>query len=76
MESGVGNLGRLGEDHGEVADRRQVGLTRSQPLAGRRPLELGAVPVAAAVTGDAGIDLKAESVSAEGNRPSMKPKKD
>ena len=42
-----------GEDDVEVADRQQVGLARGQPVARRRALALGAMPVAAGVVGDA-----------------------
>ena len=46
---------RQGEHHVEVGHRQQLGLARLQPGLGRRPLALGAVPVAARVVGDAGV---------------------
>ena len=48
VQGDVGDLGGQREDHVEVADRQQVGLTRGEPLARRCPLALRAVPVAAA----------------------------
>ena len=53
LERDVGDFGGQAEDHVEVADWQQVGLPRGQPLAGCGPLALGAMPVAAAVVGDA-----------------------
>ena len=67
-ESDGGDLGWQREDDVEVAYREQVRLALSQPGARRRALALGAVPVAAAVVGDAdqaavvtGVDVPAES---------------
>jgi hypothetical protein len=70
VEGDAGDLGGDGEDHVEVADRQQVGLARGEPLACRRPLALGAVPVAAAVVGDACVAtrLAAFDVAAECRR--------
>ena len=72
-EGDGGDLGRQREDDVEVADREQVRLALSQPGARRRALTLGAVPVAAAVVGDAdqaavvtSVDVAAESCGATG----------
>ncbi len=66
LEGDVGDLGRQGEDNVEVADRQQVGLALGEPGACGGALALGAVPVAAAVIGDApmaavlaGLDMAA-----------------
>ena len=68
-----GDLGRQREDDVEVADRQQIGLARRQPVPCRRALALGAVPVAAAVVGDAAVaavlarlDMTAEGCGAAG----------
>src|SRR5271168_3736642 len=53
LQGDVGDLGRNGEDDVEVADWQQIGLARSQPFARLRPLALGAMPIAAAIIGDA-----------------------
>ena len=53
VKGDIGDLGGKREDHVEVADRQQVGLAGREPLACRCPLALGAVPVPAAVIGDA-----------------------
>src|SRR6266851_5056025 len=73
VEGDVGDLGRNGEDDMEIADRQQVGLTCGQPLARRGGLALGAVPVPAAVIGDAAVaalfaslDVSAERRGAAG----------
>ena len=57
----------------EVADRKKVRLALGQPGTRRRALALGAVPVAAAVVGDANeaafvtsVDVAAESCGATG----------
>jgi len=42
-----GDLGREGEHDVEIADREQVGLARSQPVARRSALAFGAMSVAA-----------------------------
>ena len=67
LEGDVGDLGRQCEDDVEVSDRQQVGLALGEPGAGGGALTLGAVPVAAAVVGDAlvaavraGLDMAAE----------------
>ena len=69
----VGDLGRQREDDVEVADRQQIGLARGEPVPRRRALALGAVPVAAAVVGDAAVaavlarlDMAAERCGAAG----------
>ncbi len=63
----VGNLGGKREDDMEVADRQQVGFALGQPDARSGTLALGAMPVAAAVVGNAlmptvlaGIDVAAK----------------
>ena len=68
LDRDVGDLGRQAEHDVEVADRQQVGLARLQPVARGSGLALGAVPVAAAVVGDAlvatvlaALDMAAES---------------
>ena len=73
LEGDVGDLGRQREDDVEVADRQQVGLALGEPVRRRRALALGAVPVAAAVVGDAavaavlaGLDVAAERRGAAG----------
>jgi hypothetical protein len=53
LERDVGNLRRQREDDVEVSDRQQIGLALGEPRAGGRTLALWAVPVAAAVVGDA-----------------------
>ena len=53
LEGDVGDLGRQREDDMEVADRQEVGLALGEPGARGGALALGAVPVAAAVVGDA-----------------------
>ena len=70
VEGDVGDLGGHGEDDVEIADRQQVGLARGEPLARRRPLALGAVPIAAAVVGDAAVAavLAAFDMAAERGR--------
>jgi hypothetical protein len=67
VEGDVGDLGRQGEDDVEVSDRQQVGLALGQPGARGSALALRAVPVAAAVIGDAlvpavvaGLDMATE----------------
>ena len=55
VEGDVGDLGGHREDHVEVADWQQVGFARGEPLARRCPLALRAVPIAAAVIGDAAV---------------------
>src|SRR5262249_32803150 len=64
------DLQRQREDDMEVGHREQFGLARRHPLARRRALALGAVPVAAAVVGDCrvGTVLAARDVSAKGRR--------
>ncbi len=54
----------------EIADRQQVGLAGSQPLARGGTLAFGAMPVATAVVGDATVTavLAAFDVAAEGCR--------
>ena len=47
--------GRQREHHVEVGNRQQLGLARLEPRLSRRPLALGAVPVAAGVIGDARV---------------------
>jgi hypothetical protein len=66
-ERNGGDLGGHGEDDMEVPNRQQVGLARGEPFARRRSLALGAVPVPAAVVGDAGVAavLAALDVSAQ-----------
>ena len=67
VEGDVGDLSRNGEDDMEIADRQQVVLTCGQPLARRDSLALRAVPVPAAVIGDAAVAaiLASLDVSAE-----------
>ena len=67
LDGDVGDLGRKGEDDVEVADREQVRLALGAPGARGGALALGAVPVAAAVVGDApvptvlaGLDVPAQ----------------
>jgi hypothetical protein len=67
LERDVGDRGRKREHDVEVGDRQQVGLALGQPGARGRSLALGAVPVAAAVIGDApgsavlaGLDVPAQ----------------
>jgi hypothetical protein len=55
VQGDVGNLGGDREDHVEVADRQQVGLACGEPFACRCALALWAVPVPAAVVGDAAV---------------------
>ena len=55
VKGDVGDLGGDCEDHVEVADWQQVGLACGEPLACRCPLALRAVPIAAAVVGDAAV---------------------
>ena len=69
----VGDLGRQREHDVEVADRQQIGFARGEPVPCRRALAFGAVPVAAAVVGDAavaavlaGLDMAAEGCGAAG----------
>jgi hypothetical protein len=66
----VANLGGYREDDVEVGHRQQLGLALLHPRARRRPLALGAVPVAAAVVGNDGMGtvLAARNVAAEGGR--------
>src|SRR5260370_17011595 len=67
LKGDVGDLGGDCEDHVKIADRQQVGLARSQPLACGDTLALGTVPVAATVIGDAEVAavLAAFEVTAE-----------
>ena len=51
----VGDLRRQRVHHMKVRHRQEIGLALGQPLAGRRALALGAMPVAAAVVGDDGV---------------------
>jgi len=51
----VGDPVRQREDDMEVRHRQQFGLARLHPFARLRPLALRAMPVAAAVVGDAGV---------------------
>jgi len=71
VKGDVGDLGGQCEDHVEVADWQQVGFARGEPLACRCPLALRAVPVAAAVIGDAAVAavLAAFDMAAECGRP-------
>jgi hypothetical protein len=71
LERDVGDLRRQREDDVEVSDRQQVGLALGEPGARGGPLALGAVPVAAAVVGDAlvaavraGLDMTAQGCGA------------
>jgi len=57
----------------EIADRQKVGLTLRKPLACCRALALGAMPIATAIIGDAGVatvlarfDMTAERSRAAG----------
>ena len=72
-EGDGGDFGWQREDDVEVAYREQVRLALGQPGTRRRALALGAVPVAAAVVGDAdqaavvtSVDVAAESCGATG----------
>ena len=72
-EGDGGDLGRQREDDVEAADRKKVRLALGQPGTRRRALALGAVPIAAAVVGDANeatfvtsVDVAAESCGATG----------
>ena len=47
----VGDLGRHGEHHVAIWHRQELGLTRGEPIDGRR-LAFGTMPVAARVVGD------------------------
>ena len=73
VEGDVGDLGRQGEDDVEVSDRQQVGLALGQPGARGGALALGAVPVAAAVVGDAPVAavLAGLDMTAQGRRAAM-----
>ena len=53
LQGYVGNLGGKREDDMEVADRQQVGFTLGQPGARSGALAFGAMPIAAAVVGNA-----------------------
>jgi hypothetical protein len=55
VEGDVGEFSRNGEDDVEIANRQQVGFTRSQPFPRLRSLAFGAVPVTAAIVGDAPV---------------------
>ena len=70
VEGDVGDLGGHCEDDVEIADRQQVGLACGEPLACCRPLALGAVPIPAAVVGDAAVAavLAAFDMAAERGR--------
>ena len=71
MKRDVSDLGRQREDHVEVADRQQIGLTGSEPLACCGTLALGAVPIATAIVGDAAVAavLTTLEMAAEGSGP-------
>ena len=62
--------GRQREHHMEVRHRQQVGLARGEPFPRRGALALGAMPVAAAVVGDARVRavLAALDMAAERRR--------
>ena len=47
--------GRQGEDQMKIGHRQQLGLALDQPLDGRCPLTLRAVPVAAGIVSDADL---------------------
>ena len=73
LESDPGRRRRQGEDHVEVGNRQQFGLTSSEPLRARRPLTLPAMAVSARVVSDAGepaivaeLDMTAERRRAAG----------
>ena len=51
MESDLGDLRRHGEDHVEVWDRQQLGLTLGQPLGASQSLTFGTMAVAAGIIG-------------------------
>jgi hypothetical protein len=53
LEGDGGARDRHGEDDVEIEDRQKVSLTLRKPLGARQALALRAVPVAAAVVGDA-----------------------
>ncbi len=55
VEGDGGDGGRQREDHVEKPYWQQVGLALGEPGSRRRALAFGAVPVAAAVVGDAGV---------------------
>ena len=68
-----GDLRRQGEDHVEILHRQQIFRPRRHPVARRRALALGAVPVLARVVGDvlmtalrARGDMPAEHLGAAG----------
>ena len=69
----VAQLGRQRVDDMEIADGQQLGLARSQPLAGRRSLTLRAMPIATAVVADnrvtAFVVLALRDVAAERRSP-------
>jgi len=65
--------GRQGEDQMKIGHRQQLGLALDQPLDGRCPLTLRAVPVAAGIVSDADLaaaltllDVAAQSGGAAG----------
>src|SRR5262244_2302821 len=68
-----GNLGRQREHQMEVADRQQIGRARGKPILRRRPLALGAMPVATRVVGDPAVAalLTALDMTAEGSRAAV-----
>ena len=51
----VGDLPRQAEHHVEVRHRQQFRLALGQPFLGRRPLALGAMPVATGIVGNSGV---------------------
>ena len=73
VESDVGEFGGNAENDVEVSDRQQVGLALGQPHARGAALTLGAMPVAAAVIGDAPMAavLAALDMAARSRRAAM-----
>ena len=56
-----------------IFDRQQIGLTRVEPIVGRRALALGAMAIAAGIVGDEGVRaiLAARDVAAEDRRATV-----